>query len=159
MAKKITVNMYLNGGTQFNSEVKRINDNLKLLGSEMKQNNEIFKANQNSTEALRAKSETLNKQYEQAEKKVKQYAERLQEVQKAREKASADLTRYTELLVTVLMSLPRIKTFWVCAVSWSSLLLPMMTDRSRLLTSLLRPITTESAALFVSLLPTPATVT
>lgn len=98
MAKKISVKMYLDGASQFNSDIKKINDNLKLLGSEMKTNQEIFKTSQNSAEALRAKSETLNKQYEQAEKKVKAYSDRLQEVQKAREKATADLTKYTDSL-------------------------------------------------------------
>lgn len=98
MAKKISVKMYLDGASQFNSDIKKINDNLKLLGSEMKTNQEIFKTSQNSAEALRAKSETLNKQYEQAEKKVKAYSDRLQEVQKAREKANSDLTKYTESL-------------------------------------------------------------
>ena len=98
MAKKISVKMYLDGATQFNSDVKKINDNLKLLGSEMKQNNEIFKTSQNSAEALRAKSETLNKQYEEAEKKVKAYADRLQEIQKAREKATSDLDKYNDSL-------------------------------------------------------------
>lgn len=98
MAKKISVKMYLDGATQFNSDIKKINDNMKLLGSEMKTNQEIFKTSQNSAEALRAKSETLNKQYEQAEKKVKAYSDRLQEVQKAREKATSDLTKYTEAL-------------------------------------------------------------
>ena len=98
MAKKISVKMYLDGTSQFNSDIKKINDNLKLLGSEMKTNQEIFKTSQNSAEALRAKSETLNKQYEQAEKKVKAYSDRLQEVQKAREKATADLTKYTDSL-------------------------------------------------------------
>ena len=98
MAKKISVKMYLDGASQFNSDIKKINDNLKLLGSEMKTNQEIFKTSQNSAEALQAKSETLNKQYEQAEKKVKAYSDRLQEVQKAREKATADLTKYTDSL-------------------------------------------------------------
>lgn len=98
MAKKISVKMYLDGATQFNNDVKKINDNLKLLGSEMKQNNEIFKTSQNSAEALRAKSETLNKQYEEAEKKVKLYAERLNEVQKARERATSDLEKYNDSL-------------------------------------------------------------
>ena len=98
MAKKISVKMYLDGASQFNSDIKKINDNMKLLGSEMKTNQEIFKTSQNSAEALRAKSETLNKQYELAEKKVKAYSDRLQEVQKAREKATSDLTKYTEAL-------------------------------------------------------------
>jgi TP901 family phage tail tape measure protein len=98
MAKKISVKMYLDGASQFNSDIRKINDNLKLLGSEMKTNQEIFKTSQNSAEALRAKSETLNKQYEEAEKKVKAYSERLNEVQKAREKATADLNKYTESL-------------------------------------------------------------
>ena len=98
MSKKISIKLYLDGATQFNNDVKKINDNLKLLGSEMKQNNEIFKTSQNSAEALRAKSETLNKQYEEAEKKVKAYADRLQEVQRAREKATSDLEKYNDAL-------------------------------------------------------------
>ena len=51
---------------------------------------EQFKNNQNSMEALESKSEILNKQYEEAGKKVERYAERLQEIAKAHEKASAD---------------------------------------------------------------------
>ena len=98
MAKKIGIRLYLDGATQFNSDVKKINDNLKLLGSEMKQNQEIFKTSQNSAEALSAKSQILNKQYEEAEKKVKAYSTRMEELRKAREADEKNLENYNKQL-------------------------------------------------------------
>lgn len=98
MSKKISVRMYLDGATQFNSDIRKIDDNLRMLNSEMKQNAETFKTSQNSIDALRAKSETLNKQYETAEKKVKSYSDRLLEVSKAHDKASQDYQNYNTQL-------------------------------------------------------------
>lgn len=95
MAKKISVKMYLDGASQFQSDIRNINNSLKLLNSEMKMNQEQFKTSQNSAEALAAKSETLNKQYDEAGKKVKLYADRLQEVAKARDAATKDYEKYT----------------------------------------------------------------
>lgn len=98
MAKKIGIRLYLDGASQFNSDVKNINNNLKLLGSEMKQNQEIFKSSQNSAEALSAKSQVLNKQYEEAEKKVKLYSSRMEELKKAREADEKTLEQYNKQL-------------------------------------------------------------
>jgi len=98
MAKKISIKLYLDGATQFNSDIRKIDTSLRQLQSEMKKNAEVFKSNQNSIEALRAKSETLNKQYEEAGKKVQRYAERLQEIAKAHEKASSDYEKHTASL-------------------------------------------------------------
>lgn len=98
MAKKIGIRLYLDGASQFNSDVKNINNNLKLLGSEMKQNQEIFKSSQNSAEALSAKSQVLNKQYEEAEKKVKAYSTRMEELRKAREADEKNLENYNKQL-------------------------------------------------------------
>ena len=98
MAKKISVRLYLDGAAQFNSDIRKVDNGLKELNSEMKRNSETFKDSQNSIEALRAKSETLNKQYEKAEEKVKLYSKRLEEVAKAHETATNDYNEYNSAL-------------------------------------------------------------
>ena len=98
MSKKISIKLYLDGAPQFNSDIRNINNNLKMLSSELKVSSEQFKSNQNSMEALESKSEILNKQYEEAGKKVERYAERLQEIAKAHEKATSDYEEHNAAL-------------------------------------------------------------
>lgn len=98
MSKKISVKLYLDGAPKFNSDIRNINNNLKMLSSELKVNSEQFKNTQNSMAALESKSEILNKQYEEAGKKVERYAERLQEVAKAHEKAANDYEEHNTAL-------------------------------------------------------------
>ena len=98
MAKKIGIRIYLDGASQFNNDVKGINNSLKQLQSEMKVNSEQFKTSQNSFEALSNKSKILNQQYEEAGKKVDAYSKRISELHKAREEDQKNLETYTREL-------------------------------------------------------------
>lgn len=92
MAKKIGVKLYLDGASQFNSDIRNCDNSLKQFQSELKRTSEEFRGNENSLEALSKKSDTLQKAYETSSKKVETYAKRLQELNKARDEEKAKAT-------------------------------------------------------------------
>lgn len=98
MAKKIKVDLYIDGAPKFKSDIRDINASLKQLQSELKVNSEEFKTSQNSAEALSQKSEILAKQYETASEKVRIYAERLDQLRGKRDAEKAKLDEYRNSL-------------------------------------------------------------
>lgn len=85
MAKKIGIQLYLDGASKFNSDIRNCDNSLKQFQSELKRTSEEFKGNENSLEALSKKSDSLQKAYDASAKKVEAYSKRLQELNKARD--------------------------------------------------------------------------
>lgn len=98
MAKKIKVDLYIDGAQKFNSDLRQCNNSIKQFESELKRNKEEFRASENSFEALSRKSATLNKAYETASQKVQIYADRINTLNKAREEEQQRITKYEAAL-------------------------------------------------------------
>lgn len=92
MAKKIGIQLYLDGASKFNSDIRSCDNSLKQFQSELKRTSEEFKGNENSLEALSKKSDSLQKAYDASSKKVETYAKRLQELNKARDEEKAKIS-------------------------------------------------------------------
>lgn len=91
MAKKIGIQLYLDGASKFNSDIRNCDNSLKQFQSELKRTSEEFKGNENSLEALSKKSDSLQKAYDASSKKVEMYSKRLQELNKARDEEKAKI--------------------------------------------------------------------
>lgn len=98
MAKKIGIRLYLDGASQFKSDVKGCDSSLKQFQSELKKTSQEFKGNENSLEALSKKSESLQKAYDTSTKKVEAYAKRLGDLNKARDQEKQKLDSYKTAL-------------------------------------------------------------
>lgn len=83
--KSIGVQLYLDGASKFNSDIRSCDNSLKQFQSELKRTTETFRNNENSYEALSKKSESLQKAYDTSAKKVETYAQRIRDLNKARE--------------------------------------------------------------------------
>lgn len=98
MAKKIGIRLYLDGASQFKSDVKGCDASLKEFQSELKKTSQEFKGSENSIQALSKKSEALQKAYDTSSKKVEAYSKRLTELNKAREQEKQKLESYKTAL-------------------------------------------------------------
>jgi len=98
MAKKIGIQLYLDGASKFNSDIRNCDNSLKQFQSELKRTSEEFKGNENSLEALSKKSDSLQKAYDTSAKKVEAYQKRLQELNKARDEEKQKITELQKSL-------------------------------------------------------------
>ena len=90
MAYDIGPRISIKGETEFNNQIKRINNSVKEYTSEMKALDSQFAENENSMEALTAKNRNLTAQYDvQAQKMRVLEAQRDKEVAKLNELAAA----------------------------------------------------------------------
>lgn len=71
MAYDIGPRIGIKGEKEFNDQINNINQNLRLLGSEMKEVTSRFKDNENSQDALTEKNKVMTKQLENQNQKLK----------------------------------------------------------------------------------------
>ena len=69
MAYDIGPRIGIKGEKEFNNQIQNINQNLKVLGSELKATTSKFEENANSQEALVAKNKILNQQLDAQKQK------------------------------------------------------------------------------------------
>jgi hypothetical protein len=75
--RTIVTKLSLEGESEYKSKMAGINNELKMLGSELKLVESEFKGNANSMEALAAKGDVLQKMYDEQNQKLSLYADRL----------------------------------------------------------------------------------
>ena len=87
--REIKTRLKIEGDTQYQSAIKKINSELSTLRSEMKVVDAQFAGNAKSMEALEARSEALNKQYDKQREKLETLRNALKNAQNAQESANS----------------------------------------------------------------------
>ena len=82
MAVDIGPKIKLTGESEFQKQLKQVNNQVKTLGTEMKAVESAFIGQEKSTEALTAKSKVLNDQIEKQQEKYNLLSKRLEEASK-----------------------------------------------------------------------------
>ena len=93
-SRTISATIALNGEQAFNSAMKSINSNLRVLKSELSATSSSFSGQANSLTALTAKNKQLSEIYDQQKEKVKALEQAVKEsAEKYGEKRSAENSR------------------------------------------------------------------
>lgn len=96
MAYDIGPRITIKGEKEFNSQIKSINENLKVYGSELKAVSSEFENNAKSQEALIAKNKILEKQYDTQKQKLNLYEEQLKKQTKLLNEQEQELSKLTQ---------------------------------------------------------------
>ena len=96
MAYDIGPRITIKGEKEFNSQIKSINENLKVYGSELKAVSSEFENNAKSQDALIAKNKILEKQYDTQKQKLNLYEEQLKKQTKLLNEQEQELSKLTQ---------------------------------------------------------------
>lgn len=96
MAYDIGPRITIKGEKEFNSQIKSINESLKVYGSELKAVSSEFENNAKSQDALIAKNKILEKQYDTQKQKLNLYEEQLKKRTKLLNEQEQELSKLTQ---------------------------------------------------------------
>ncbi|MBQ0112683.1 MAG: phage tail tape measure protein [Bacteroidales bacterium] len=107
--KKIGASIVLEGEKEYRNALKNLNNEQKLLTSEMKRTQAQYKDQQNGSEALKAKYENLNKQIDKQNEKISVYEKGLEAAREAEKKSAENVKQYTKDLDIARVELEKMK--------------------------------------------------
>lgn len=96
MAYDIGPRISITGEKEFNQQIKNINENLKLYGSELKAVSSQFAENEKGQDALIAKNSILENQYREQTKKISLYQEQVEKQTKALKEQEEQIKKLTD---------------------------------------------------------------
>lgn len=93
--KKIGASIILEGEKEYRQALKNINQEQKVMTSEMKLTQAQYKNNANSINALKSQYDGLNKQIDKQNEKIAVYEKALSSAKKAEEESAKNVDKYT----------------------------------------------------------------
>lgn len=95
MAYDIGPRISITGEKEFNNQIKKINENLKVYGSELKAVSSQYSENEKGQEALIAKNKVLENQYTEQTRKIALYQDQLEKQTKALKEQEEQIKKLT----------------------------------------------------------------
>lgn len=99
MAYDIGPKIGIDGEAEFRKAIQNINDNVKLLGSEMKLVTEEYRNNADSAEALAAKSDVLTRTYDQQEQHLTEVTKMLERARDEYDDNSSQVKKWQKVVL------------------------------------------------------------